>query len=53
VDDIRMRMNASTAGMLLALGLTTTRLGIGSALAYAINARFMAPETKNGSAVEK
>jgi alcohol dehydrogenase class IV len=45
VDDIRMRMNASTAGMLLALGLTTTRLGIGSALAYAINARFMAPKS--------
>jgi alcohol dehydrogenase class IV len=45
VDDLRMRMNASIAGMLLALGLSTTRLGIGSALAYAINARFMAPKS--------
>jgi alcohol dehydrogenase class IV len=45
VDDIRMRMNASIAGMLLGLGLTTSRLGIGSALAFAINARFMAPKS--------
>ena len=45
VDDIRMRMNASVAGLLLGLGLTTSRLGIGSALAYAINARFMAPKS--------
>jgi alcohol dehydrogenase class IV len=45
VDDIRMRMNASIAGLLLALGLSTSRLGIGSALSYAINARFMAPKS--------
>ena len=31
--------------MLLALGLATTRMGIGTALAYAINARFMAPKS--------
>ena len=37
VDDIRMRMNASIAGMLLALGLCTSKLGIGSALSFAIN----------------
>jgi alcohol dehydrogenase class IV len=45
VDDIRMRMNASTAGLLAGLGLSTSRLGIGSALAFAINARFMSPKS--------
>jgi alcohol dehydrogenase len=45
VDDIRMRMNASIAGLLMGMGLATSRLGIGSALAYAINARFMAPKS--------
>jgi len=45
IDDVRMRMNASIAGMLLGLGLTTSRLGIGSALSYAINARFTAPKS--------
>jgi alcohol dehydrogenase class IV len=45
VDDIRMRMNASIAGLLMALGISTSRLGIGSALAFAINARFMAPKS--------
>jgi alcohol dehydrogenase class IV len=45
VDDIRMRMNASIAGLLMSLGLSTSRLGIGSALAFAINARFMAPKS--------
>jgi alcohol dehydrogenase len=45
VDDIRMRMNASTAGLLEGLGLSTSRLGIGSALAFSINARFMSPKS--------
>ncbi|HTO23646.1 MAG TPA: iron-containing alcohol dehydrogenase, partial [Spirochaetia bacterium] len=45
VDDIRMRMNASMAGMLMGLGLSTSRQGIGAALSYAINARFMAPKS--------
>jgi alcohol dehydrogenase class IV len=45
VDDIRMRMNASIAGLLMGMGLSTSRLGIGSALSYAINARFMAPKS--------
>ena len=45
VDDIRMRMNASIVGMLMGLGLSTSRLGIGSALSYAINARYMAPKS--------
>jgi alcohol dehydrogenase len=45
VDDIRMRMNASVAGLLSAMGLTTSKLGIGSALSFAINAKFMAPKS--------
>jgi alcohol dehydrogenase class IV len=45
VDDIRLRMNASVAGLLAGLGLTTSKLGIGSALAFAINAKFMAPKS--------
>jgi alcohol dehydrogenase len=44
-DDMRMRMNASAAGLLLGLGLSTTKLGIGSALAFAINAKFLSPKS--------
>ncbi len=44
-DDARMRINASTAGLLCGLGLTTSKLGIGSALSFAINARFLAPKS--------
>jgi alcohol dehydrogenase len=45
VDDVRARMNASVAGLLTALGLSTSRQGIGAALSYAINARYMAPKS--------
>jgi alcohol dehydrogenase len=45
VDDIRARMSASVAGMLAGLGLTTSKQGIGSALSFAINAKFMAPKS--------
>lgn len=45
VDDVRMRSNASAAGLLLGLGLATTKLGIGSALSFAINARFLSPKS--------
>ena len=45
VDDIRMRMDASLAGLLMGLGLSTSKQGIGAALSYAINARFMAPKS--------
>ena len=45
VDDIRMRMDASVAGLLMGLGLSTSKQGIGAALSYAINARFMAPKS--------
>jgi alcohol dehydrogenase len=44
-DDLRLRMNASIAGLLLGLGLTTSKLGIGSAVAFAVNARFLAPKS--------
>jgi alcohol dehydrogenase len=45
VDDVRARMNAGSAGLLMALGLSTSRQGIGAALSYAINARYMAPKS--------
>jgi alcohol dehydrogenase len=44
-DDLRVRMNASTAGLLVALGLTVSRTGVGAALSYAINGRFMVPKS--------
>jgi alcohol dehydrogenase class IV len=44
-DDLRVRMNASTAGLLVALGLTVSRTGVGTALSYAINGRFMVPKS--------
>ncbi|HVP18005.1 MAG TPA: iron-containing alcohol dehydrogenase [Spirochaetia bacterium] len=45
VDDLRMRMNASSAGLLMGLGLATSKLGIGSALSFALNSRFMVPKS--------
>ncbi len=45
VDDLHMRMNASSAGLLMALGLATSKLGIGSALSFALNSRFMVPKS--------
>jgi len=45
VDDIRLRTTASMAGLLMGLGLSTSRQGIGAALSYAINARFMTPKS--------
>ena len=44
-DDLRVRMNASTAGLLVSLGLVVSRTGVGAALAYAINSRFMVPKS--------
>ncbi|NOY07957.1 MAG: iron-containing alcohol dehydrogenase [Spirochaetes bacterium] len=44
-DDIRHRTNASTAGMLTAIGLSMSKMGIGAALSYSINARFMVPKS--------
>jgi alcohol dehydrogenase class IV len=44
-DDLRVRMNASMAGLLVALGLTLSKAGVGAALAYAINGSFMVPKS--------
>jgi len=44
-EDLRLRLNASMAGLLTALGLSTSRTGVGTALAYAINGRFMVPKS--------
>jgi alcohol dehydrogenase class IV len=44
-EDLRVRMNACMAGLLTALGLTMGKQGIGTALAYAINGRFMVPKS--------
>lgn len=44
-EDIRARINSSMAGVLTALGLTMSKMGIGAALAYAINGRFMVPKS--------
>ena len=44
-EDLRVRMNAAMAGLLTAMGLTVSRTGVGSALAYAINGRFLVPKS--------
>jgi alcohol dehydrogenase len=44
-DDLRVRMNASMAGLLSSLGLTMSKSGVGTALAYAINGSFMVPKS--------
>ncbi len=44
-EDIRARINSSMAGVLTALGLTMSKQGIGTALAYAVNGRFMVPKS--------
>jgi alcohol dehydrogenase len=44
-EDLRVRVNAAMAGLLTAMGLTLSRTGVGSALAYAINGRFMVPKS--------
>jgi len=44
-DDLRVRINASMAGLLASLGLTISKSGVGTALAYAINGSFMVPKS--------
>ena len=44
-DDLRVRMNASMAGLLASLGLTISKPGVGTSLAYAINGSFMVPKS--------
>ncbi len=44
-SDDRFRARAAEAGMLTAMGLAITGQGVGSVLAYAINARFSLPKS--------
>jgi alcohol dehydrogenase len=44
-DNLKGRSDAAMAGLLNAVGFTMSRQGIGAALAYAINARFMVPKS--------
>lgn len=44
-EDLRVRMSASMAGLLAALGLTMSKTGVGTAVAYAINGGFMVPKS--------
>ncbi|MBN1836382.1 MAG: iron-containing alcohol dehydrogenase [Spirochaetales bacterium] len=44
-EDLRVRMSASMAGLLSALGLTMSKTGVGTAVAYAINGSFMVPKS--------
>jgi alcohol dehydrogenase class IV len=44
-EDIKLRIAASTAGFITALGLSMSRAGLGSALTYALNARLMVPKS--------
>jgi alcohol dehydrogenase len=44
-EDIKLRVAASTAGFITALGLSMSRQGLGSALVYALNSRLMVPKS--------
>lgn len=44
-EDIRARTKASMAGLLVGMGLSMSKQGLGAALSYAINARFMVPKS--------
>jgi len=44
-EDIKLRIQSAAAGMLTALGLSMSRQGIGSALAYALNSKLMVPKS--------
>ncbi len=44
-DDLRLRINASMAGLLTGIGLTISKTGVGTALAYAINGSYMVPKS--------
>jgi len=48
-DDIRYRTDASFAGLLTAIGLSMSKMGMGAALSYSINAKFMVPKSWVGS----
>ncbi|MBN1798449.1 MAG: iron-containing alcohol dehydrogenase [Spirochaetales bacterium] len=44
-EDIKLRIQSSAAGMITALGLSMSKQGIGSALAYALNSKLMVPKS--------
>jgi alcohol dehydrogenase len=44
-DDLRVRINASMVGLLTAVGLTMSKTGVGTALAYAINGSYLVPKS--------
>jgi len=44
-EDVKMRVDAASAGMLTGLGLSMSKQGIGSALAYALNSKLMVPKS--------
>jgi alcohol dehydrogenase len=44
-EDLRVRMSASMAGLLAALGLTMSKPGVGTAVAYAINGSYLVPKS--------
>jgi alcohol dehydrogenase len=44
-DDLRVRLNASMAGLLTSLGLSMSKTGVGAALAYAVNGSHMVPKS--------
>jgi alcohol dehydrogenase class IV len=44
-EDVKMRLEAASAGLLTALGLSISRQGMGTALAYALNAKLMVPKS--------
>jgi len=44
-EDLKLRIAASTAGFITALGLSMSRAGLGTALAWALNARLMIPKS--------
>ena len=45
LDELTSRVSIATAGLMVALGLTTCQAGLGTALSYAINGRFMVPKS--------
>jgi alcohol dehydrogenase len=44
-EDLRARIQASMAGLLTGLGLSMSKQGVGAALVYALNARYMVPKS--------
>jgi alcohol dehydrogenase len=45
INELTSHVSASTAGFLMAIGLNTTQAGLGTALSYSINGRFLVPKS--------